>query len=61
MCSLNFKVANFGGFILNLKNIGGLTLLLKIFKYLKSKEWLFVFFSVIFILVQVWLDLKHIL
>lgn len=58
MCSLNFKVANFGGFILNLKNIGGLTLLLKIFKYLKSKEWLFVFFSVIFILVQVWLDLK---
>lgn len=32
--------------------------MLKIFKYLKSKEWLFVFFSVIFILVQVWLDLK---
>ena len=32
--------------------------MLKIFKYLKSKEWLFVFFSVIFILVQVWLDIK---
>ena len=32
--------------------------MLKIFKYLKSKEWLFLFFSVIFILVQVWLDLK---
>lgn len=32
--------------------------MLKIFKYLKSKEWLFIFFSVIFILAQVWLDLK---
>lgn len=32
--------------------------MIKIFKYLKSKEWLFIFFGVIFILVQVWLDLK---
>ena len=32
--------------------------MIKIFKYLKSKEWLFVFFSFIFILVQVCLDLK---
>ena len=32
--------------------------MVRIFKYLKSKEWLFIFFSFIFILAQVWLDLK---
>ena len=32
--------------------------MIKIFKYLKSKEWLFIFVSFIFILAQVWLDLK---
>ena len=32
--------------------------MVKIFRYLKSKEWLFIFFSLIFILAQVWLDLK---
>lgn len=32
--------------------------MLKIFKYLKSKEWALVSFSVIFIVAQVWLDLK---
>src|SRR4051812_10107609 len=32
--------------------------MIKIFKYLKRNEWLFVLFSVVFIVVQVWLDLK---
>lgn len=32
--------------------------MLKIFKYLQKKEWLFFFFSLVFIIVQVWLDLK---
>ena len=32
--------------------------MLKIFKYLKRNEWLLVLFSVVFIVVQVWLDLK---
>ncbi|WP_428910909.1 ABC transporter ATP-binding protein [Niallia sp. Krafla_26] len=32
--------------------------MLKIFKYLKRNEWLFVLFSVVFIVIQVWLDLK---
>ncbi|MDO4535826.1 MAG: ABC transporter ATP-binding protein [Clostridium perfringens] len=32
--------------------------MIKIFKYLKSKEWLFIFLSFIFILAQVWLDLR---
>lgn len=30
----------------------------KIFKYLKKRDWLFVLFSLVFIIVQVWLDLK---
>ena len=32
--------------------------MLKVFKYLKSKEWLMIGFSLIFIVAQVWLDLK---
>jgi len=32
--------------------------MLKIFKYLKPKEWLIVLFSLIFVVTQVWLDLK---
>jgi ATP-binding cassette, subfamily B, multidrug efflux pump len=32
--------------------------MLKIFKYLKRNEWFLVLFSVVFIVVQVWLDLK---
>ncbi|MBE6054057.1 MAG: ABC transporter ATP-binding protein [Clostridium sartagoforme] len=32
--------------------------MLKIFKYLKSKDWLLVLISLVFIVVQVWLDLK---
>lgn len=32
--------------------------MIKIFKYLKYKEWIFVFISLIFIITQVWLDLK---
>lgn len=32
--------------------------MIKIFKYLKSKEWLFIFISFLFILTQVWLELK---
>lgn len=32
--------------------------MLKIFKYLQKKEWLFFFFSLVFIIAQVWLDLK---
>ena len=32
--------------------------MVKIFKYLKKNEWLFVLYSVAFIVVQVWLDLK---
>ncbi|MEA5015047.1 MAG: ABC transporter ATP-binding protein [Candidatus Limiplasma sp.] len=32
--------------------------MLKIFKYLKPKEWLMVAFSLIFIVAQIWLDLK---
>ena len=32
--------------------------MLKVFRYLKRQEWFFVFFSVIFIVIQVWLDLK---
>lgn len=32
--------------------------MLKIFKYLQKKEWLFFFFSLVFIITQVWLDLK---
>lgn len=31
--------------------------MLKIFKYLKKKDWALVFFSVVFIVIQVWLDL----
>jgi len=31
---------------------------LKIFKYLKPREWFFTFVSLVFIIVQVWLDLK---
>lgn len=32
--------------------------MLKIFKYLKPKEWLMAAFSLVFIIIQVWLDLK---
>ena len=32
--------------------------MLKIFKYLKSKDWLIVLISLVFIIAQVWLDLK---
>lgn len=32
--------------------------MIKIFKYLKYKEWIFVFISLLFIITQVWLDLK---
>ncbi len=32
--------------------------MIKIFKYLKPKEWLMALFSLIFVVVQVWLDLK---
>ena len=32
--------------------------MLKIFKYLKPREWFFTFVSLVFIIVQVWLDLK---
>ena len=32
--------------------------MLKIFKYLKRNEWLLVLVSIVFIVVQVWLDLK---
>lgn len=32
--------------------------MIRIFKYLKPKEWLMAFFSLIFVMVQVWLDLK---
>ena len=32
--------------------------MLKIFKYLKSKDWLFILISLVFIVIQVWLDLK---
>ena len=32
--------------------------MLKLFRFLKKKEWLFIFISLLFILAQVWLDLK---
>ncbi len=32
--------------------------MIKIFKHLKYKEWIFIFISLIFIITQVWLDLK---
>ena len=32
--------------------------MLKIFQYLKKNEWILVLFSVVFIVTQVWLDLK---
>ncbi len=32
--------------------------MLKLFKYLKKREWIFVIFSIAFVVVQVWLDLK---
>ena len=32
--------------------------MLKLLKYLKTKEWIFALFGVVFIIVQVWLDLK---
>jgi len=32
--------------------------MIKIFKYLKSKDWLFILISLVFIVSQVWLDLK---
>ncbi len=32
--------------------------MIRIFKYLKPKEWLMALFSLIFVMVQVWLDLK---
>lgn len=32
--------------------------MLKLLKYLKKKEWLFAFIAIVFILLQVWLDLK---
>lgn len=32
--------------------------MLKIFKYLKLKEWMLVLLSVVFIVAQVWLDLE---
>lgn len=32
--------------------------MLKILKYLKKKEWMFAAFCVVFIVIQVWLDLK---
>ena len=32
--------------------------MVKIFKYLKSKDWLFILISLVFIVTQVWLDLK---
>ena len=33
-------------------------LMLKLLKYLKTKEWIFALFGVVFIIAQVWLDLK---
>lgn len=32
--------------------------MLKLLKYLKKKEWLFAFVAIVFIVLQVWLDLK---
>lgn len=32
--------------------------MLKIFKYIKRKEWLYISVSVVFIAAQVWLELK---
>jgi len=32
--------------------------MIKIFKHLRTKEWCFVIISVLFIVVQVWLDLR---
>ena len=32
--------------------------MLKLLKYLKKKEWLFAFIAIVFIVLQVWLDLK---
>ena len=32
--------------------------MLKLFKYLKKKDWLYVFISLCFIVFQVWLDLR---
>lgn len=32
--------------------------MIKIFKYLKKQDWTFMLFSIIFIVIQVWLGLK---